>query len=176
MEIADKVKFPGHLHFLHVTNSDSVDLVDNARKSRRVSCGVTPHHLLLDDRCMNFPYGILYKVNPPLRGYFVKEELFRDFEEGRVDVIESDHAPHTHEDKFKRHMSGFPNLASWPNVLNILRARGVSRDLIYKAVYSTVNGIFGTQIPRLNLPVKSHVHEYLFDLYKDLKEGDSTKF
>lgn len=85
--------------------------------------------------------------------------------------MESDHAPHTKEDKLEKQMSGIPNLASWPDFIEILKTRGVSQELLDRVAYENVNSIFGTQIPRLNMPVQrgKHLWDYAFDPYESLK-------
>jgi hypothetical protein len=68
-------------------------------------------------------------------------------------------------------MSGIPSLASWPDFIEILKARGASQELLDNMAFNNVNRIFRTNIPRLNLPVKpgAHLKEYAFDAYASLK-------
>jgi hypothetical protein len=71
-------------------------------------------------------------------------------------------------------MSGIPSLASWPDFTNILIEQGASQKLLDDMAYHNVNKIFGTNIQRLNLPVKpgAHTGEYAFDAYNNLKKDD----
>jgi len=176
--IADQITFAidanyqGHLHIVHVSAADSVDKVRRAKKrGLRISCGVTPHHLLLDDIIMETPRGICFKMNPPLRSSNTRDSLLNCFLNGEIDILESDHAPHSEDDKTKKYMSGIPNLASWPDFIELLKQRGASQGLLDRTAYSNINEIFGTSIKRLNLPVKkgAHLSEYLFDPYSSLK-------
>lgn len=176
--IADQIKFArdsnyhGHLHIVHASSAGSVGQVKKAKETGlKISCGVTPHHLLLDDMMMRTPKGILFKMNPPLRSSDIRDSLFSCFLTGEIDILESDHAPHSPEDKTERYMSGIPNLASWPDFLELLRQRGVSQERLDETAYSHVNEIFGTRIRRLYLPVKrgAHLDEYFFDPYSSLK-------
>ena len=63
-----------------------------------VSFGVTPHHSLLNVE-KKLGFQSFYKVNPPIRTSFDKEALFNAINNGFVDILESDHAPHTMEEK-----------------------------------------------------------------------------
>ena len=162
-------KYAGHLHIVHVSTLESVNLVNYAREELKISCGVTPHHLLLDNKFMNSSYGALYKVNPPLRDKETQEGLLACFLQGQIDILESDHAPHTFKDKTEKYMSGIPGLASWPDFIDILRGRGASQELIDNVAYDKVNKIFKTHIPRLKFPSKSHVQDYCFNAYEGVK-------
>lgn len=176
--VRDQIKFAGtsgyegHLHIPHISVPESVDLVQEAKlKGLRISCGATPHHLLLDNRVMDNENGIFCKVNPPLRKPETRERLFRYFKDGKIDTLESDHAPHTMKDKLKKHMSGIPGLASWPDFITLLKSNGVSQEFLDKVAFENVNRIFGTQIKRLDLPVEQgkHLGDYVFDAYVGLK-------
>jgi dihydroorotase len=72
IRFATGYKFPGQLHIAHVSVPESVELVKRAKKAGKIkiSCGVTPHHLILNTEMqsrLNCKKGLLYKVNPPLR-------------------------------------------------------------------------------------------------------------
>ncbi len=178
--VKDPIKFAistgysGHLHIPHVSVPESVELIRDAEGKLRISCGATPHHLLLDNRVMEEGDGILYKVNPPLRNPDSVKKLFDYLIKGYIDVLESDHAPHTLEektkgDKIKGYLSGIPNLASWPDFVNLLIARGVTQEMIDRMAFENVNKIFGLQIQRTKRDIKSHIGEYVFDPYENLK-------
>lgn len=165
-------EFLGHLHIAHVSTPESADLVTHSQYNR-ISCGVTPNHLLLSNRVMKNPDGILYKVNPPLRDPLSKERLLQQFKESEIDILESDHAPHTYEEKTKGFMSGIPGLSSWPFYLQFLMNEGVSEELINESMYDNVNRIFGTNIPRLGHKSDlekciANLQDYAFDPCKYL--------
>jgi len=168
IDFAIDAGYEGRLHIVHVSCPDSVDLVYGLKKILDISCGASPHHLLLDNTFMQIPNGIKYKMNPPLRSPETRRKLLNKFINGQIDILESDHAPHSFEEKMQRHLSGIPNLASWPDFIELLRDRGASQNLFDTVAFENVNKIFGLNIPRLNLPIKSHVHEYVFDPYIQL--------
>jgi dihydroorotase len=89
------------LHLTHISTAGSVELIRNARKLKTpVSSDATPHHLLLNEELVK-EYDPVYKVKPPLRTEADRLELIRGLQDGTIDCIASDHAPHTRDDKDK---------------------------------------------------------------------------
>ncbi len=87
------------LHVCHVSTAGSVDLIRRAKeRGIDVTAEVTPHHLLLTDDLVR-SYDPIYKVNPPLRTPRDVEALHEGLADGTVDIVATDHAPHTSEDK-----------------------------------------------------------------------------
>ena len=87
------------LHICHLSTKGSVDIVRWAKeRGVAVTAEVTPHHLLLTDELVR-TFDPVYKVNPPLRTDEDVQALRRAVAEGTIDVIGTDHAPHTAEDK-----------------------------------------------------------------------------
>ncbi len=89
-------KFTGcHLHIAHVSTSEAIkDIINAKREGARITCEVTPHHLTLTSK-------VKYKVNPPLREAYDIDCLINAIKEGWIDAIATDHAPHSSEDKLK---------------------------------------------------------------------------
>lgn len=85
------------LHVLHVTTAEEMAFL--AQHKRRVSVEVTPHHLTLDAPACYERLGSLAQMNPPVRDAYHREALWQAVRDGVVDVIGSDHAPHTREEK-----------------------------------------------------------------------------
>jgi dihydroorotase len=87
------------LHICHVSTAGSVEILRWAKaRGIRVTAEVTPHHLLLTDALAQ-SYDPVFKVNPPLRTDADVAALRAALAEGVVDVVATDHAPHTVEDK-----------------------------------------------------------------------------
>jgi dihydroorotase len=85
----------GHLHISHVSMAETANLIRAAKKHGiNVTAEVTPHHLILtsDDA---HKLGPVAKVNPPLRTARDISELKQAVVDGTIDIIASDHAPHT---------------------------------------------------------------------------------
>ena len=87
------------LHVCHLSTAGSVEIIRWA-KSRGidVTAEVTPHHLLLTDELAR-SYDPLFKVNPPLRTDADVEAVRAGLADGTIDIVATDHAPHTREDK-----------------------------------------------------------------------------
>lgn len=88
-----------HLHFCHVSTSKGLDAIAEAKKlGRKVTCEVTPNHLLLSAADLQH-YGSLVIMAPPLRNQEQVDSLWKGLEAGTIDTIGSDHAPHSLEEK-----------------------------------------------------------------------------
>lgn len=90
-----------HYHVCHISTKESVRVVRDAKKAGiHVTAEVTPHHLLLCDE--DIPsLDTNYKMNPPLRGIADRAALIEGLLDGTIDIIATDHAPHTAEEKAK---------------------------------------------------------------------------
>jgi len=91
------------LHVAHLTLRDSINLLEPTE----ITFEVTPHHLCLSKKDYE-KLGVWGKMNPPLRPMHHQEMLFRSFLEGKIDIIATDHAPHTREEKMERQLNGVP--------------------------------------------------------------------
>lgn len=85
-----------NVHICHVSSCEGLELLK--KKPANVSFGITPHHSLLNVE-KNMGSASLFKVNPPIRTGFDKEALFNSVKSGIASTLESDHAPHTKEEK-----------------------------------------------------------------------------
>ena len=87
------------LHICHVSTAGSVEIIRWAKaRGIQVTAEVTPHHLLLTDELVR-SFDPVYKVNPPLRREADVQALRAAVADGTIDVIGTDHAPHTAETK-----------------------------------------------------------------------------
>jgi dihydroorotase len=92
-------KAGGHLHIAHVSTAESVDIIRAAKDMGvPVTAEVTPHHLTLTDDKIDGT-DTSFKVNPPLRTERDVKALIEALDEGVIDVIATDHAPHTIAEK-----------------------------------------------------------------------------
>ncbi|MGI6852861.1 dihydroorotase [Mesorhizobium sp. 1B3] len=90
------------IHVLHISTAEEIDFLE-AHKDV-ATCEATPHHLTLsaDDYAS---LGTLVQMNPPIRGQRHRDGVWRGVTQGIVDVLGSDHAPHTLEEKAKPYPS-----------------------------------------------------------------------
>ena len=88
-----------HLHIAHVSTAGSVRLIREAKiRGIRVTSEVTPHHFTLTDQAI-LNYDTNAKVNPPIRTGKDIEEIREGLKDGTIDVIATDHAPHSEDEK-----------------------------------------------------------------------------
>ncbi len=85
----------------HISSGRSVRMVKLAKQlGANVMAEVTPHHFTLDETAV-LKHGTLAKMNPPLRTAADREEILKGLKEGVIDIIATDHAPHSAEEKAK---------------------------------------------------------------------------
>ena len=85
-------------HVCHISTKESVDLIRKAKaEGLDVTCETGPHYLLLDDSCLQEDGR--FKMNPPLRDKSDREALLEGLADGTIDMIATDHAPHSAEEK-----------------------------------------------------------------------------
>jgi len=105
------------IHFCHVSTKKSLELICNARKlMKNISSEITPQHLFLDDSVFE-KYGNLAKTNPPLRKDSEKISM-EDLK--HIDLIGTDHAPHTRQEKEKNVWEASPGIPNLEVVLKLL--------------------------------------------------------
>jgi dihydroorotase len=89
----------GQYHVAHMSTAGSLELVRQAKaKGIRVTCEVSPHHFTLSDEAVR-SYDTNTKMNPPLRSREDVEALKQGLKDGTIDVIATDHAPHSFDEK-----------------------------------------------------------------------------
>ena len=85
-------------HVCHISTEESVRIIRDAKKSGvDVSCETAPHYLLLDEN--DLQEDGRFKMNPPLRSREDREALLEGLTDGTIDMIATDHAPHSAEEK-----------------------------------------------------------------------------
>ncbi len=87
-------------HVCHISTKESVDIIRKAKaKGVKVTCETAPHYLTLCD--MDLKEDGRFKMNPPLRSAEDRQALVEGVLDGTIDVIATDHAPHSIEEKSK---------------------------------------------------------------------------
>ncbi len=135
------------LHISHISLKESVDLIKKAKERgvTKITCEVSPHHLVLDNNFID-SYGVNPKVNPPLRS---KENVFAMREalaDKTIDIIASDHAPHSLDDK----KGGAFGLIGLENSIGVIFSEFVDKGIltindIIKLMSHTPSKIFGIE-------------------------------
>ena len=85
-------------HVCHISTKESVELIRQAKADGlNVTCETGPHYILLDDSCLQEEGR--FKMNPPLRSPEDREAILEGLLDGTIDMIATDHAPHSSEEK-----------------------------------------------------------------------------
>jgi len=117
------------IHICHL--SSNIGLTSLVTHPASLTIGVTPHHLLLDST-MGGVHPAWLKVNPPIRTPLDREALWNAMVRGDVTVLESDHAPHTLDEKdveFSEAPSGMPGVETmYPLFLALVKQERLSLD------------------------------------------------
>jgi len=144
IRFAKEEGFKGHLHICHASTPEGIWRVHSEKENMRISCGSTPHHLSLsteDD--MGGAKGLLYKVNPPIRNRKGMLEMRKLLKQGWIDFIETDHAPHTLDEKTKSpFMSGITSMAGYSNFIDGLLREGFTEAQVRKITYSNIKDVY----------------------------------
>ncbi len=119
-----------HLHIAHLSTEGSLNLVKEAKaRGVNVTFEVTPHHLLLTDKAVE-NYNPDTKVHPPLRSERDKNILVQALKNGEIDVLATDHAPHTFEDKLGEFDYAAFGISGLETALGLLYQNFIKKDLI----------------------------------------------
>jgi dihydroorotase len=141
------------LHIAHLSTTGSVEIVRAAKKKGiHVTAEVTPHHLTLgEERVMG--YDTNAKVNPPLRTAKDIQALIRGLNDGTIDAIATDHAPHTEVDK----LCEFGNApfgisifeTAMGSLLSLVHQGAISLNLLVSKMTCEPAGIIGNKYSQL---------------------------
>lgn len=177
IRIAAEEGFEGILHIAHLSVFEALTQLqpgyvkENFPELRcRLTCGITPHHALLTASNMKSPNGLLLKMNPPLRDRENQKKMFNSLLKDEIDWIESDHAPHTLNDKNSLHSSGVPVLPYYPHFIHLLKTKGMSQSGIDALTHDNIVETFGISIMnRHRMPDYDLTSEYEYDPFSIVK-------
>jgi len=144
VEVAVKLakRYKKRLHVCHIT-ANQIDIIDQARKDGlEISCEVCPHHLFLnkDDVKKLGPLGVM---KPPLLSKKDQEKLWENLD--KIDMISTDHAPHTLEEKYDQSSPkfGVPGLeTTLPLILEAVSKKLLSIERIIELTATNPRKIF----------------------------------
>jgi len=156
------------IHICHLSSCEGLELLRN--RSNNISCGVTPHHLLfsLDNNLKPLSY---FKVNPPIRTSFDREALLDGIKKGFIDVLESDHAPHSLDEKgkdFNEAPSGLPGVETmFPLFLYKVKKEQLSFQRLISAICERPAELLG--IPKGRIEIGRDADFIVVDLKEELE-------
>jgi dihydroorotase len=141
----------GSVHIAHMSTKGGVDLVRKAKaEGVKVTCEVTPHHLVLSDDSLE-NYDTNLKMNPPLRTREDVESLWEGLKDGTIDVIASDHAPHSIEEKDVEFNAAPFGILGLETMLGVVITKVVNEGVI--SLEDAIEKMSITPRKILNLPV-----------------------
>ena len=98
-DIALAKELKAHIHVAHISTAEAMDAVRQAKKNGiRATAEITPHHFTLIDENVG-DFDTHYKMNPPLRSAADRDAMIAGIEDGTIDAIATDHAPHAFHEK-----------------------------------------------------------------------------
>lgn len=132
------------LHVCHISQASEVALVRAAKAhGEAVTAGVTPHHLFLTEKDRE-RLGSFAIMKPPLGTEEDRSALWDGLRSGVIDVVESDHAPHTRGEKGKEPAPfGVPGLeTTLPLLITAVREEKIEMSMLQKILYTNAQHIF----------------------------------
>ncbi len=170
--IAETTRFKGKLHMAHISSPGAVDLVVEARnRGVDISSGVCPHHFMYDWTRMYGEDGLLFKMNPALRKPGDPMILLEYLRTGKIDWVETDHAPHSLEEKTSHpFMSGVTALPWWMMFVEYLRQHNFTQSQIEDVTHNNVARRFGIDIPKNKLVLRDRRGDYPFNHWKNIEQ------
>lgn len=116
-------------HVCHVSAAESVDLIRKAkRRGVDVTCETAPHYLVLND--MQLQDDGRFKMNPPIRSEYDRQALIEGLKDGTIDMIATDHAPHSTEEKSRGLRSSLMGVVGLETAFPVLYTELVLKNII----------------------------------------------
>lgn len=144
-----------NLHVLHLSTRAELQVVEETRaqirdtdNAARITCEVCPHHLFLDTDAYR-RLGTRARVNPPIRAPEQRDAMWEALRDGRVDLVATDHAPHTPGEKDRRYReapSGLPGVQMvLPLMLDAARRGKCTPEQVVDWMAHTPSALYGVE-------------------------------
>ena len=166
-------------HVCHISCKESVDAIRRAKADGvNITCETGPHYILLDDSVLE--EDARFKMNPPLRGRDDREAMLEGILDGTVDMIATDHAPHSAEEKsrgLEKSAMGVVGLETCFPLLytNLVKPGIMSMDKLIDLMSRTPRERFGVTTD-VGCSVWALDEEYEIDPEEFLTMGRATPF
>ena len=166
-------------HVCHISTKESVALIRQAKKDGvDITCETGPHYLVLDDS--NLQEHGRFKMNPPLRSKEDREALIEGILDGTIDMIATDHAPHSDEEKSKGLEKSAFGIVGLETALPVLYTKLVKKGVL--TLEKLVDLLCVNPRKRFGIPFVDEIsvwdlnEEYVVDPAEFLSQGKSTPF
>jgi dihydroorotase len=176
-----------HVHIAHVSTRGSIELIRRAKADGiKVTCEVTPHHLILTDEDVR-GYDTNTKMNPPLRTRDDVDTLIEGLKDGTIDVIATDHAPHSEDEKDVEFDKAAFGIVGLETALGLIMTHivGEGKLTAAEAISKMTSGPakilrFNAGSLKIGMPADITVmnlsHEWVVDKNKFFSKGTNTPF
>lgn len=165
-------------HVCHVSTKESVEIIRNAKKCGvDITCETAPHYLVLNDSMLKDEGR--FKMNPPIRGEEDRLALIEGIKDGTIDMIATDHAPHSKEEKskgLKGSLMGIVGLETCFPILytHLVKTNVITLEKLLELLTINPRKRFG--IKEQGFTVWNLNESYNIDSSKFLTKGRSTPF
>lgn len=146
----------GKFHVCHISTRGAVDLVRQAKaRGVNVTCEVTPHHFTLTDKEVE-SFDTNTKMNPPLRSEDDRLAMIEGLKDGTIDVIATDHAPHSDEEKEAEYIYapfGITGLETAMGLIikELLNTKMLDWQAVYEKCVVNPRTILNLPVPQISL-------------------------
>lgn len=158
------------IEICHITTPEVVGLINEAKcKGVYVIAETCPHYLFLNESALN-KVGVFAKVNPPLRSEEEQQGMWEMVNDGSIDIIGSDHAPYTKEEKERGSEdiftppAGFPGLSTrLPLLFTAVKEGKMELDRMVELICENPARVFGLYPKKGTITVGSDADFVIFD-------------
>ena len=120
----------GRLHILHLSVKRAVELVRRAKQEGLpVTAEASPHHIALTDEDVRI-YGTAGKMSPPLRAKEDQDAVIAGLQDGTIDALATDHAPHTNEEKLRAFIEAPNGILGFETAVGILFTKLIHTNVL----------------------------------------------
>lgn len=177
----------GKIHIAHISSKRSVELVREAKlRGVDVTAEAAPHHFTLTDECVK-AFDTNYKMNPPLRGQKDVDEIIKGLQDGTIDCIASDHAPHSVEDKELEYIYAPNGIVGLETQLGLtlteLYHKGkLTLEQVVEKFSINPRRVLNLEIPQIAIGEKANLtiidldKEFIFDIKKSKSRSKNSPF
>ena len=165
-------------HVCHISTKESVELIRQAKKDGvDITCETAPHYLVFND--MNLKDSGDYKMNPPIRSEEDRLALIEGIKDGTIDMIATDHAPHSAEEKSKGLKGSLNGIVGLETAFPILYTYLVKTGII--TLEKLVDLMSTNPRKRFNIPLNGYSvwdldKKYVIDEQNFKSKGKSCPF
>lgn len=153
-------KYPCAYHVCHVSTKESIKLIRDAKnEGLDITCETAPHYLLLSTDDIKDEGR--FKMNPPIKSYEDKCALIEALKDGTIDMIATDHAPHSKEEKDKGFSESLFGIVGLECAFSVLFSYLVKKDVI--SLERLIELMSKNPMERFGLKYKSLREELLSD-------------